>query len=143
MLAFVFVLAIASTALELMIASQVPWWRQWSHKSKSFNLINSMFISYILGIAFGAAGLIAMTAGIVSTFMTIPGYSILNWNYDTPKAHAQGGNRYAKIKTDAKPKYEKTKELGGDLIKIGWITGKVITAPIWIPRKIYRKIKSI
>jgi hypothetical protein len=138
----VLLLAIASTSLELMIAAQVPLWRQWSHKSKLFNLINSMFLSYIIGIAFGAQGLIAMTAGFVSTFMTIPGYAFLNWNYDTPKAQSVGGNRYAHAKAQAKPKYEKAKELGGDLVKIGWFTGRTITAPIWIPRKIYRKIKK-
>jgi hypothetical protein len=138
----VLLLAIASSALELMIASQIPLWRQWSYKSKLFNLINSMFISYIIGIAFGAQGLIAMTAGLVSTFMTIPGYIVLHWNYDTEKAKATGGNRYDAMKKSAKPKYEKAKELGGDLAKTGWFIGRTITAPIWISRKISRKLKK-
>lgn len=137
-----FMLAIMSAILELMIASQVPIWRQWSHKSKLFNLLNSIFLSYLLGIAFGAQGLIAMTAGVLSTFMTIPGYAILNWNYDTPKAQSQGGNRYNHTKQTIKPKIEKGKELGSDLLKFGYITGKVITSPIWISRKVYRYIKS-
>lgn len=143
MLVMVLLLAIISTALELAIASQVPLWRQWSHKSKLFNLLNSVFLSYLIGIAFGAQGLIVMTAGILSTFMTIPGYAILNWNYDSPKARSQGGNRYGHAKKTIKPKIEKTKELSGDLIKIGWIVGRTITAPIWIPRKIYRKYKTV
>lgn len=142
MLTMVILLSVASSALELMIASQVPLWRQWSYKSKLFNLVNSMFLSYIIGIAFGAAGLIAMTAGFVSTFMTIPGYAFLHWNYDTPKAQSSGGNRYEHMKKQAKPKYEKAKELGGDLVKTGWFVGRTITAPIWITRKIYRKIKK-
>lgn len=143
MLMMAFLLAIMSTALELMIAAQIPVWRQWSHKSKLFNLINSLVLSYILGIAFGAGGLIAMTAGVLSTFMTIPGYSLLHWNYDSePAREKYEGNRYRHAKKAAKPKYEKAKELGGDLVKVGWVTGKVVTSPIWIPRKIYKKFKK-
>jgi hypothetical protein len=137
-----FMLAIMSATLELMIAAQIPAWRRWSHKSKLFNLLNSMFLSYLIGIAFGAQGLIAMTAGVLSTFLTIPGYAILNWNYDTPKAQSQGGNRYNHTKQTIKPKLEKGKELGSDLIKVGYVTGKVITSPIWISRKAYRYFKS-
>lgn len=142
MLTMVFLLAIMSAALELMIAAQIPIWRQWSHKSKLFNLVNSIVLSYLVGIAFGAQGLIAMTAGVLSTFMTIPGYAFLHWNYDTEKAKAQGGNRYHHAKTNVKPKLQKGKELGSDLIKVGYVTGRVITAPVWIPRKIYRRFKS-
>jgi hypothetical protein len=83
-----------------------------------------------------------MTAGVLSTFLTIPGYAILNWNYDTPKAQSQGGNRYNHTKQTIKPKLEKGKELGSDLIKVGYVTGKVITSPIWISRKAYRYFKS-
>lgn len=142
MLIMAFMLAIMSAALELMIAAQVPLWRQWSHKSKLFNLLNSMFLSYLIGIAFGAQGLIAMTAGVLSTFLTIPGYALLNWNYDTEKAKVQDGNRYQYAKKTVKPKLEKGKELGSDLIKVGYITGKVVTSPLWISRKVYRKFKS-
>lgn len=142
MLTMVFLLAITSSVLELMIAAQVPIWRQWSYKSKLFNLVNSMFLSYLIGIAFGAQGLIAMTAGFVSTFMTIPGYAYLHWNYDSDKAKQQGGNRYRYTKNTITPKINKTKELASDLGKVGYITAKVITAPLWIPRRAYARIKS-
>jgi hypothetical protein len=137
-----FMLALMSAAFELMIAAQIPAWRRWSHKSKLFNLVNSMVLSYILGIMFGAQGLIAMTAGVMSTFMTIPGYSILAWNFDSPKAAAKGGNVYKHTKATVKPKVQKGKELAGDLVKVGYVTGKVITSPIWISRKAVRFYKS-
>jgi len=143
MLTMVFLLAIMSTVLELMIAANIPWWRQWSHKSKLFNLLNSMFLSYFIGLAFGAQGLIALTAGVLSTFLTIPGYSYLNWNYDSEVAKTKyEGNRYKYVKKTAKPKVAKAKELGSDLIKVGYVTGKVITAPLWISRRIYKYCKS-
>jgi hypothetical protein len=142
MLVMAMMLAIMSAALELMIASQIPAWRKWSHKSKLFNLVNSMVLSYFVGIMFGAQGLIAMTAGFLSTFMTIPGYAMLNWNYDTDKAKSQGGNRYQYTKKTVKPKLTKGKELAGDLVKVGYVTGKTITAPIWISRKAVRFYKS-
>jgi len=143
MLTMVFLLAIMSTVLELMIAANVPLWRQWSYKSKLFNLLNSMFLSYFIGLGFGAQGLIALTAGVLSTFLTIPGYSYLNWNYDTEIAKTKyEGNRYKYAKNVSKPKIVKAKELGSDLIKVGYVTGKVITAPLWISRKIYNYCKS-
>jgi hypothetical protein len=142
MLTMVILLAIISTALELSIASQVPLWRKWSYQSKLFNLLNSIFLSYIIGFMFGAQGLIVMTAGILSTFMTIPGYALLNWNYDTDKAKAQSGNRFQHTKTTIKPKMEKGKELAGDLLKVGYVTGKTVTAPIWVTRKAVRYYKS-
>lgn len=102
MLIIIIGLAITSAVLELMIAAQLPFLRQWSHKSKLFNLINSMFLSYLVGLAFGAQGMVVMTAGILSTFLTIPGYALLHWNYDTEKAKSVGGNRYDNAKTNFK-----------------------------------------
>ncbi len=142
MLIMALMLAIMSAAFELMIAAQIPVIRRWSHKSKLFNLVNSMVLSYIIGIMFGAQGLIVMFAGVMSTFLTIPGYAMLAWNFDSPKAAAKGGNVYKHTKTTIKPKIEKGKELAGDLIKVGYVTGKTITAPIWISRKAVRYYKS-
>lgn len=136
MLAMVFLLSITSAALELMIAARIPIWRQWSYKSKLFNLINSMFLSYLIGIAFGAQGLIAMTAGVVSTFLTIPGYSYLYWNYDSEKAKkTPERNRMQHMKS-------KLSEPASDLGKISYGVVKLITAPLWIPRRIYTKINK-
>jgi hypothetical protein len=137
-----FMLAIMSAAFELMIAAQIPFMRRWSHKSKLFNLMNSMVLSYIIGIMFGAQGLIVMFAGVMSTFLTIPGYAMLAWNYDSPKAAAKGGNVYKHTRSTIKPKIEKGKELAGDLVKVGYVTGKVITSPIWVTRKAVRAYKA-
>lgn len=135
MLTFVILLAIMSTALELMIAAKIPFMRKFAHKSKLFNLLNSLFLSYLMGIAFGATGLIAMTAGILSTIMSIPGYTFLYWNYDTSKAKSlPEKSRYAHGT-------KKWKEVGSDTMKMTYGTLKVVTSPIWIPRKVYRKFK--
>lgn len=142
MLTMVVLLAIMSTVLELMIAAKVPAWRRLSAKSGLFNLLNSLFLSYLMGIAFGAAGLIAMTAGVLSTMLSVPGYKFLAWNYDSPKAQSLGTTRTAHIKESVQPKYHKSKEVIQDLGKIAYGTGKVITAPIWIPRRINTKIKA-
>jgi len=137
MLTMVMLLAIFSTILELMIAAKIPLWRQWSYKSKLFNLLNSLFISYLMGIAFGATGLIAMTSGIISTFLTIPGYTFLYWNYDSPKAkNTPQRNRYQHAK-------DKLSEPLSDMGKITYGAMKVITAPLWIPRRVYQKVKGV
>jgi hypothetical protein len=150
MLIIIIGLAITSAILELMIASQVPLWRQWSHKSKLFNLVNSMFLSYLVGIAFGAQGLIAMSAGLLSTFMTIPGYAFLNWNYDTEKAKNAGGNRYKhtreKVKHDIQPKVQQTvaatKEVSSDIVKVSGYAFKTIAFPFKASYKTYKYFKS-
>jgi uncharacterized membrane protein len=135
-------LAIASTIVEMMFAANFPAWRINAHKYKWFNMIVSILISFVLGFAFGAAGLIALGAAMVSTMLSIPGYAFLHWNYDSVKAQALGVPRTVHIKTVAKSKSEKGKELAGDLAKVAYGTGKVITAPIWITRKATNKYKS-
>lgn len=136
MLTFVFMLAFASFVFEMLIAAKFPFWRKLAHSSKIANLAMSVFLSYILGIAFGAAGLIAMTAAILSTLMSIPGYAMLAWNFDTPKAQA----------LPEKSRYQhgakKWKQVGSDTTKVAYGTLKVVTAPVWIPRKIYKSIKG-
>jgi len=136
MLAMVFLLTVFSAILELMIAAKIPLWRQWSYKSKLFNLLNSLLVSYLMGLAFGASGLIVMTAGVLSTFLTIPGYTFLYWNYDSPKARqTPERNRYQHAK-------EKLSEPVSDMAKIGFFVVKVITAPLWVPRRVYTKMKG-
>ena len=86
LLSMMLILAVTSSLLELMIASKIPAWRRLSAKSPLFNLLNSLFISFIMGIAFGAAGLVAMGAGVISTIISVPGYQFLHWNYDSEMA---------------------------------------------------------
>lgn len=136
MLTFVLLLAIMSTALELMIASKIPFWRKLSHKSKLFNLINSLFLSYLMGMAFGATGLIAMTAGVLSTMLSVPGYALLNWAYESPQAHRYGGNLFVHYKN-------KWKVAITDLMNLIYKIIKIITFPIWITRAITNKISKI
>jgi glucan phosphoethanolaminetransferase (alkaline phosphatase superfamily) len=132
----VFLLSIMSAVLELMIAARIPLWRRLSYRSKLFNLLNSLFVSYLIGLAFGAQGLIAMTAGVFSTFLTIPGYAFLHWNMDSEKARkTPQQNRYQNFK-------EKMTEPMSDMGKIAYVTIKIITAPLWIPRRIYGKLKG-
>lgn len=145
LLSMMLILAVTSCALELMIAAKVPAWRRLSAKSPLFNLVNSLAISFVMGMAFGASGLIAMGAGVISTILSVPGYQFLKWNYDTPKAMA------LPEKTRVKHEAVKVKKLSSDLYTLGKGTAKVITIPVWLPRdyiynpskKVYKKIKSL
>lgn len=142
MLMMMIMLAISSTVVEMMFAANFKSWRVNAHKYKWFNMAISIFISFILGFAFGAAGLIALGAAMVSTMLSIPGYAFLHWNYDSAKAQTLGIPRTEHIKIVAKEKSEKGKELAGDLAKVAYGTGKIITAPIWITRKATTKYKA-
>ena len=145
MLSFAIILAFASFIFEMLIASKFPIWRKLAHKSKLANLTLSLVLSYVLGELFGAAGLLVMTAAIISTLLSIPGYTYLAWNYDSAEALA--------LPEKSRYKHEeiKVKKLGGDLFILAKGTAKVITLPIWLPRdyiynpgkKIYKKLKSL
>lgn len=136
MFSFAIILAVASTAIELMIAAKIPAWRRNAHKFKLFNLAMSVILSFVIGIMFGAAGLIAMTAAIMSTIMSIPGYSFLHWMYDSPQAQARGGNQYRYYKN-------KWKQVIVDFFNIIYKILRVITFPIWGFRIITGKYRSL
>lgn len=136
LLSMMIILAVTSTLLELMIAAKIPAWRRLSAKSPLFNLLNSLLISFIMGLAFGAAGLIAMGAGVISTVLSVPGYQFLYWNYDSPQALAHGGNMMIHIKA-------KWLQAFRDLAKVIYSIIRVITFPIWGTRIAIQKYNNL
>lgn len=136
MLSFVFILAFASCAIEMMFAAKIPAWRKAAKKYKIFNLIASLALSYIIGSMFGAAGLIAMTAAIFSTILSIPGYIFLEWAYDSPQAQKHGGNLI---------KYHKDRWsiVMSDLMTLIYKVIRVITFPIWATRSLITKYREL
>lgn len=136
MLSFVFILAFASCAIEMMFAAKIPAWRKAAKKYKIFNLIASLGLSYIIGSMFGAAGLIAMTAAIFSTILSIPGYIFLEWAYDSPQAQKHGGNLI---------KYHKDRwsTVMSDLMTLIYKVIRVITFPIWATRSLITKYREL
>lgn len=134
-------LAVSSTIVEMMFAANFPAWRKNAHKYKWFNMVVSVFISFILGVAFSAGGLIALGAAMISTVLSIPGYAFLYWNFDSPKATTRGGNQFAHIKQTSKEAYEKWSVALSDLAKLIYSFIRFITFPIWFSRNIYIKAK--
>jgi hypothetical protein len=143
MLSFVFILAVASFMFEMMIAAKIPAMRRIASNNHLVNLFISISLSYFIGAIFGAAGLIAMTAGIVSTLMSVPGYAILHAVFDSEKAQSRGGNQLEYYKTKASESAQKWSLLIKDFLKIIYAIGKFITSPIWITRNIIFKINKI
>lgn len=143
MFTFAIILALASTAFELMLAAKIPLWRRLSHKSLLFNLGNSMVLSFLVGIMFGAAGLIAMTAGIFSTILTIPGYAFLHWCYDSDEAKARGGNQLAFYATKIHDVRAKWSQTLADFAQLIYKIIRFVTLPIRITRTCALKYKAI
>ncbi len=129
-------LAIASTIVEMMFAAKIPAWRKNAHKLKWVNMVISIALSFVLGIAFGAAGIIALGAAMISTVLSIPGYAFLHWNFDSPQAINGGAPMHLQIKESLSGKVNKTKELFIDLCKLFYLIGRILTVPFWLPRKI-------
>ena len=136
LLTMMIMLAIASTVVEMMFAAKIPAWRKNAHKLKWVNMVISIALSFILGIAFGAAGIIALGAAMISTVLSIPGYAFLHWNYDSPKAIDGGAPVLQQYKTNISAQVDKTKELFIDLCKLFYLIGRIITIPFWLPAKI-------
>lgn len=136
MLSLVFMLAVASTIVELAFAANFSRWRQAANNNKAINLSISVVISYILGVAFGAAGLIAMSAAIISTVLSIPGYAFLHWAYDSPRAQKHNGN-LLKHYTD------KWKQVLTDFVAFVYKILRIITFPIWATRAVILKFNNI
>ncbi len=134
-------LAVSSTIVEMMFAANFAAWRRNAHKYKWFNMVVSVFISFILGVAFSAGGLIALGAAMISTVLSIPGYAFLHWNYDSPKAAARGGDQFAHLKKTIKANYDKWSVALSDLAKLIYSLIRFITFPIWFTRNIYIKAK--
>lgn len=119
-----------------MIASKVKWWRQKSYQSKLFNMLNSLFLSFLIGLAFSASGLIAMGAGVISTVLTVPGYKFLHWNYDSEQAQKHNGNMMQHMKS----KWLQTIK---DFFTLVYKILRIITFPIWGTRWAVTKIKAV
>lgn len=134
-LSMMLILAVTSTLLELMIAAKIPAWRRLSARSPLFNLLNSLFISFLTGLAFGAAGLIAMGAGVISTVLSVPGYQFLHWNYDSAMAQRNGGSMY-------KYTVKKWSQTFKDFFQLIYKIMRVMTAPIWITRSVVTKLNA-
>lgn len=128
-------LAVASSIVELVFAANVPAWRQLAYKHKWFNMTVSILLSFILGIMFGASGLIAMGAAMISTALSIPGYQFLYWNHDSEMAKKHGGNMMRHIKA-------KWMQAFKDLAKVIYAIIRVITFPIWGTRLAFQKYQS-
>ena len=143
LLSMMIILSITSCALELMIASKVPIWRRLSGKYPLFNLLNSLVISFVMGIAFGAAGLVTLGAGIISTIMSVPGYKFLYWNYDTPEAHAQGGNRSKYYWSNFHVHCARWRKVLGEFNQLMYAFFRAITFPVRIFNKCYQVIRPL
>lgn len=142
MFAFALMLAFASFIFEMLLASNIPAWRKNAKKYKTINLILSVLLSFVMGALFGAAGLIVMTAAILSTLMSIPGYIFLYWCLDSPQAQARGGNQYRYLKKNMFESFSKFKQVILDLYKMIYKTLRFITFPVWGTRLVMQKIRK-
>lgn len=134
-------LALASTLVELMFAARFKVWRKNAHKFKWVNMTISIALSFVLGMAFGAAGLIALGAAMVSTVLSVPGYAFLNWNQDTPTALAQGGNRAKFYWKNFHVHWAKWRKVLGEFNQLIYTIFRVITIPVRILNAVFKFIR--
>lgn len=119
-------LAISSIIFEIGIAHRIPAYRKLASKNMVVNLTTSIGLSYILGMLFGASGLIAMLAGMLSTVGTIPYYKIM-----------AGYDSFVEKNPEAIPK---AKQRARDTVQTLSVLLAIFTAPVRIVRWIVNHI---
>lgn len=147
------VLGIASAFIEIKLVKGSPWFAKVMEDGLGFgrfrisaqmiNITFSVLLSALLGVFFGATGLVALFAGIVSTCITQPWYSLApkvraivdHWKTRKLKAHATSGKLQA-IWADFKRPVQ-------DTIKLVLVFLKIITFPFVAARKASAKYTAM
>ena len=135
MLTMMFILAGVSSFLELVIITIIPPLKKlynWTPKGQpvgmAINLAGSMLLSYFVGAAFGAGGLIAMGSGLTSTAMTVLFLRLEQF------AKSRGHNSVKGEINDARTRlhafWEEYGQMFRDLWKVILITIRIITWPL-------------
>lgn len=149
------VLGIASAFIEIKLVKGSPWFAHvmevglnipltpWTISAQMINIVFSVLLSALLGVFFGATGLVALFAGIVSTCITQPYYSM------EPKVKAfiatyrtkrvKMGATHAKLTAI----WADFKRPVQDTIKIVLIMLRIITFPFQAARKASAKYTAM
>jgi len=115
----------------------------WTVSAQFINITFSMLLSVVLGMFFGATGLVALFAGIVSTCITQPYYSlepkvlatISHWRSRKAQA-SKMGTKLSAIWADFKRPVQ-------DFIKLVLIALRIITFPFVAARKASAKYTAM
>lgn len=128
MLTTVIVFAVIAVVFELSIVSRVAALRQTMSRHPLAGVAFSIGLSLLLGALFGAAGVMLLMAGVISTVITGIIYAL--WGKVGNKT-SQAAQWWADTKAAYRP-----------LLKFIKYTAIVLTSPLWIPVVIHRKING-
>lgn len=135
LLTMAILLAIGSAFLEFKLVKSVPLLEKLNRKSLFFGLAFSIALSAVLGGIFGAAGVVVMLGGILSSAMTEPIWAFRR-TMASKKAETQ--RRIAQVR-QAKAEFVQTyRPLGIGLKYLAF----GLLAPIWVPVLINRKLQA-
>lgn len=121
------VLALASAFIEFKLFYSVPFLRKLVEKSTAIGIAMSVFLSFVIGTLFGAAGLIVMVAALVSTMMTEPVHSVMRRAKRRPQQTEQ-----------TRSVIDEYRATWGWVFSLIRVSFKVVTFPIWFPVKVRR-----
>lgn len=127
MLTLMLILTAVSAVIELAIVSKVPVLGHLFDKLWLIGMFWSIGLSWFLGTIFGAAGLIALSAGLLSTCVTMVVYRF----HLMEAAHSFKQNQLPKIV-----------QVGRDVLRVMYITLRIITFPIWATRAVIRAMAA-
>lgn len=142
MLSFAIILAIVSTAFEMIIASKWTWWREKAAHSLLVCGLGSVLLSYALGTLFGGHGLIAMTAGVMSTVMSACCYPILNYWLKHKEAISNTTQKLHNSIDSAAAAWQRNRQTLKDLCHLLMVIARFLTFPFRLIRWITDKYSN-
>lgn len=133
MISTIFVVAFSAVIFEVAIATKWKWYRMAAGSNVLVNFAGSMALSYIISAAWDMTGLIAGTAAMMSTFMTVPYYKLSAW-YETQDWDVS--EKWAEFQTN-------WGELLKDFIRVLEITIRGLTLPLRAYRRVHIGVKRV
>jgi len=132
-------LAFSSVVLEAFLVWNIPALQRFYTSGKAgriFNAVNSVLLSFGLGFVFGAEGLVAMSAAMISTMVSISGlYDGLNW----VRTHM---DEVTKVKEDTLETIRKGAVATRDIVAMIYGLVQIVTWPVRMLMKLSRWYQS-
>lgn len=122
-------LALASTAIEGFIVWHAPLIRKIGKKFPVLDVVFSFALSVFMGMMFAAEGVVIALGSILSTIISMPLYPAMDW-IDEHRSLVQ-------------IKKARAKEILTDTVKVIVFFLRVITFPLWMPRRIKHWFLSV
>lgn len=134
-----FIVAFFSFLIEAVMAFKIPAWKRLGIRYTIAGVLMSLILSWLIGLLFGASGIIVMMAGLISTGLSYLMYVGMEYVDTHPK-------EYQKIVDGIKNAYKQILEVTSSLVAIIKVLGffaKIVLLPITLVKKAVAYVQQV